>query len=1184
MDQRFRIPADTLTEESHLMPMTRQLLTRFAAVWAVCVASATVAAQYASAAPYAMQWPTARAQFQENVPQKSSRVVAQPSDVVYASRTKVPKPEMPDAGRVSVMTPNALNELKMNVTYSSDWPMTDEIPPYGMYSMPVRGGAMKLISPRDLSGATFLIGNYGACYVDHQNSYICTYNGETGSGALSATYMLSTSDWNPIAQIGESQSADGLTPFALVYDPKSGADFYAVFYNESLEGYHFGKLKIGNEAPGSTVIREVTSNADCVATLGFKPDGTLYGINLDGRFCLVDKTSGTVTELFDTGISQTSSFGMAYNESDGCFYTFDQVADPDPENLAGEVTILKKIDPEAQTVQTVYEKPGYLQAKGLYIEKLVPEGLAPAAVENLKADFGGALEGTLSFTAPALAVDGSTLTDDVDYEIYQDGECIGTGTIAPGAGHSCPISVTESRSVSFYVLVRNGHGYGVMAATEAWAGEYIPEPARISNLKVEENPEKPGEMTLTWDPVSVDAEGNPIDPAKYWYVIKAEIDGADNLTVIADHLTECSYTYQAVETGQQFVGYRVMPASRMEEYSNSAAWSDDYCIGEPIAIPYCENFEDTSKVNNDWLFTGSDSQFSGKANGILPDNGSQYLAVMAPWNAQMEPHAEIYSGKISLKGAVKPTLTFRWYGIHEQMNFVLVQAIEKGEADMLKFIVTNTIESGWQEEEIDLTDYLDKEIQVSFTVDMMAKNNYMVFDDIRIFDAAASNLAVTSLDVPVFVKGVEEKVRMTVRNTSETPVQSTDYGCELSLNGNVIARADAVEVQPGECADIVFAVTADQNWPGDNTMRAYLTGDVDRNGTDNDYTVNHVKCVSPLLPAPEALEGTLAGSDAVLSWSAPRYQVAAQRVTEDFETMVPYTISDFGRWKAVDADGLKTYGISGQFGDLYFHNMYAPHAFIVFPDEQFGYQWSHSESQFLASIANYEDPEKEENWLISPLLCGKEQSIEFMSRVMFADYDAEVEVLASSTDNDPASFTLVKSCGVASTMWDGFEADLPAGTRYFALRVVKNKYMVMFDDISYVPAYEAASLVGYNVYENGSRINGSLVAGTSYDCKSENGFTYAVTAVYDRGESPLSDEVTLMDFSGVSAAEASAPEITSGDGCIGIRNAAGVDVRVVAIDGRTVFAASDRNDYNVPVTSGVYVVRAGDNTVKVLVK
>lgn len=1164
--------------------MIKQLFTRFVAITAVCTASVAVAAPNVAAGSHGIQWPTARAQFQKAVPQTSSRVVSQQSDVVYDSRTKAPKGKEPDPRPVAGHTPNALNELKMNVTYSSDWSVTDQVPPYGMYSMPANGGQMKLISPRDLCGATFLIGNYGACYVDHQNSYICTFNGQTDAGNVSSTYMISTSNWMPIAQVGDEQSADGLTPFTLVYDPTSGADFYAVFYNESLEGYHFGKLKIGNDAPGSTVIREVNSNADCAATLGFKPDGTLYGINLYGKFCLVDKATGTVTELFDTGIYQTSSFGMAYNESDGCFYTFDQIQDPDPNNLSNSTTVLKKIDPEAQTVQTVYEMSGYLQAKGLYIEKLVPEAQAPAAVENLAADFAGQLEGTLSFTVPTLAVDGSPLTENVNYEILQDGVSIETGTLQPGQQHSCTVSVQESRSVSFDALVSNSHGYGVMASTEAWAGEYIPQPARITNLKVEENPEKPGEMTLTWDPVSVDTEGNPIDSSKYWYVIKADIDGAENLTVIADHLTECSYTYQAVEMGQQFVGYRVMPASRMQEYTASAAWSDDYCIGEPIAIPYCENFEDTGKVNNDWLFTGSNARFGGRANGIMPENGDQYLAVLAPWNAEMEPHAEIYSGKISLKGAVKPTLTFRWYGIHEQMNFVLVQIIVKGESDMLQFMVTNTTESGWQEESFDLSDYIDKEIQVSFTVDMQAKNNYMVFDDIRIFDADATNLAVTALDAPVFVKGVDSKVRMTVRNTSGNAIEPADYRCELKLGGNVVALADAVEVQPAGDAVIEFAVTPDNNWPEDSKMCASVISDVDRNATDNDYTINHVKCVSPLLPAPEALEGTLIGTDANLSWEAPHYQVATQRIIENFETMTPYTISDFGRWKAVDVDGLKTYGISGNFGDLYFHNIYSPHAFIVFPDEQFGYQWSYSESQFLASIANYEDAEKEENWLISPMLNGKEQTIEFMSRVMFADYDAHVEVLASSTDDEIGSFTPVGSYDVASTMWDVYDTKLPEGSRYFALKVTDNKYMVMFDDISFIPAYESAVLMGYNVYENGSRINEKPLDSTLYGCTSEDGFKYAVSAVYDRGESPLSREITLMDTSGVSEVAASAPEVTSGDGCIGIHNAAGLDVRVVAIDGHIVFHAADGNEYNVPVAPGVYVVRVGEKTVKILVK
>ena len=67
---------------------------------------------------------------------------------------------------------NTLNELRMNVTYSSSWDNSGIYLPTGIYSMPVSGGEMELFSPKDLCGASFLIGNFGACYIDNQYNYL----------------------------------------------------------------------------------------------------------------------------------------------------------------------------------------------------------------------------------------------------------------------------------------------------------------------------------------------------------------------------------------------------------------------------------------------------------------------------------------------------------------------------------------------------------------------------------------------------------------------------------------------------------------------------------------------------------------------------------------------------------------------------------------------------------------------------------------------------------------------------------------------------------------------------------------------------------------------------------------------------------------------------------------------------
>lgn len=330
----------------------------------------------------------------------------------------------------------------------------------------------------------------------------------------------------------------------------------------------------------------------------------------------------------------------------------------------------------------------------------------------------------------------------------------------------------------------------------------------------------------------------------------------------------------------------------------------------------------------------------------------------------------------------------------------------------------------------------------------------------------------------------------------------------LYANDVCVGNAPGRTLEPENECSIAIPVTPDNTWYVDNRLAAVLTSNADRNGTDNTRRINHVKCSFPSLPAPTGLSGTLKDGMAAMTWEAPDMQ-STDMVTENFEAYPPYSISGFGNWKDVDVDGLGTYGISGQFGDLYFHNNYKPHAFIVFSDDQFGYQWSQSPSQFLASIANYEDPDKEDNWLISPELSGEAQTITLSAKVMFSDYDADIEILSSATGNDIESFTPVQEINVRNASWAGYEAELPEGTKYFAIRVKANKYMVMFDDVTYTPAVCDATLLGYNLYADDVRINDSLLKEAAYTGPGKTNTLYSVSAVYDKGESPLSEAVTI---------------------------------------------------------------------------
>ena len=143
-------------------------------------------------------------------------------------------------------------------------------------------------------------------------------------------------------------------------------------------------------------------------------------------------------------------------------------------------------------------------------------------------------------------------------------------------------------------------------------------------------------------------------------------------------------------------------------------------------------------------------------------------------------------------------------------------------------------------------------------------------------------------------------------------------------------------------------------------------------------------------------------------------------------------------------------------------------------------------------------------------------------------------------------------------------ANLPEGTRYFALRCVSNnQYILFLDDITYRKAARDFRLLGYNVYRNGELLTAAPVSTTSYvaNVTADKNDNYSVSAVYNTGESRLTQAV----WSGT-------------DGIFSI-DADGMAQNVVVYDltGRKVEPSQI-------VCGGVYIVKQGGKTRKIAVK
>lgn len=159
-----------------------------------------------------------------------------------------------------------------------------------------------------------------------------------------------------------------------------------------------------------------------------------------------------------------------------------------------------------------------------------------------------------------------------------------------------------------------------------------------------------------------------------------------------------------------------------------------------------------------------------------------------------------------------------------------------------------------------------------------------------------------------------------------------------------------------------------------------------------------------------------------------------------------------------------------------------------------------------------------DNYLVLPELGSSDMTLKFKARAYSADYPESLEILASSTDGEVSSFSVVKTLSVDGNAYEEYEVTLPADTKFAALHHVSDEgYALLVDDLSF--SAKAREILGYNVYRYGNRVNSDPIADKSF--ATTNDGRYTVTVVYSEGESEPTGEI-LIGVDGVGSVAADA--------------------------------------------------------------
>lgn len=835
----------------------------------------------------------------------------------------------------------------------------------------------------------------------------------------------------------------------------------------------------------------------------------------------------------------------------------------------------------------------------LYIDDIeIAAGVAataPAAPTNLVVTPGanGAKTAAISFNAPAVDFAGNALASLEKVELYRGEELIHTfDAPAVGAELTYTDNLPADGDYTYSVAGYNADGKGESTSATVYVG--VDFPAAVSEATLTEDAANPGKVTVTWAAVDKDVNGQAIaaDAVKYDLYI---YDGNSRVLVAGD-LTTTSYSYEAVTEGQSFLQYAVFAKTARGE--GDGTLTQMLAIGAPVT-----NFADTfagGELTYDWGIqrlgdsTGASWTLLGDESGVPSQDGDNGMIAMKA--SYIDDASRLYSVKISLAGVENPALTFYTYNIVGESgdpdeNLVSVCVSAPNANNFVTVMPEATVNDlcggaeGWAKVTVNLAAYVGQDIQ--FGIDVVCKGYaYTIFDNFKISSLVDNDLVATGITAPATVKaGADYTVDVTVSNDGAKDAGA--YTVELYADNEKVAEKAAEGLESSKTATVSFERTMSALATEPVTYKAIVVYAADEVLNNNETTEVAVAPIVSNLPKVTDLAASIADGGNKLTWSEPDLTAAApEAITEDFETATGFA-KEFGDWTFVDVDGSAVGGFQGTDVPGITPGQTTASFFIWDQTDGLGNQTftAHSGMKYLAALFRYDDGETDD-WAISPELYGGAQTISFFARSYSDAYPEKIEVYYSTGSLNPDDFVLIPGTTVAKVPkdWTQYNVDVPEGAKHFAIRsCAQGSFMLMVDDVTFIPASGAAadlSIVGYDIYRNGEKVNAEPVAECEYtDAAGKAGDVYQVTVIYNKGVSAGSNEA---------AATSALDELTAGvkvttaQGTIIVTGAEGLDVTVVAVDGKVLYAA--KGDATVAVETGVYVVKAGDKIVKVLVK
>lgn len=450
-----------------------------------------------------------------------------------------------------------------SVIFGHGWEDMGSDTPFGIYSLPANDATqMKSVKLDDNLSAFG-----GGVYVDGRY-YMVDYSPYDYDGTVSYRVYDVDAGWRLV----EERHLATYTSVAsdLAYDPTTDRVYGCFRESATTNGYFFGTL---NTITGfSSKIADLKQE---LIALAATKDGRLYGISIYGMLYSVDKTTGSLTEIGQTGKTVKYAQSATFDYPSGRMLW---AMTPHYTHESPEICEVNLTDGTVTTLTTI---PDRYEFTGIYTTGSYADDNAPARPTSLKASLTGtSLTGKALIAMPDRTAGGGNLASSLGYKLWMDGSLLKEGQSQAGADVEAALTLTRGMH-HMKAVATNSAGRSQFAYCDLWAGSDVVN--AVSPKAVMKDAQT---VSVSWTAPQRGNHDGYFDPSLVTYTVTRQPDAK----VVYDG-SATSFDDKEVADLQMGYYYYEVAAKVAGEYGDKVR-TNVVQVGSALKLPYDQPFND----------------------------------------------------------------------------------------------------------------------------------------------------------------------------------------------------------------------------------------------------------------------------------------------------------------------------------------------------------------------------------------------------------------------------------------------------------------------------------------------------------------------------------------------------------------------------------------------------------------